>query len=146
MASIDLPGECYWVECQVRLPKENRDEATGAFTEFRCTAKVGCADVVDALDLDRWATQAFQHLWKSAGRSHDARVKELARAKWCIERSMNRGGRNWQTQACDVVANLLEAAASPEQVAELAAGLRQRDKDAVARLAVAYIEEIRPDG
>lgn len=136
----------YWIECVVRLPGD-RDDKTGNYKDFACTAKVECADVIDALDLDRWTTQAFQYMWRSGRKKGNPATQELAKAAWFLERGFLRG-HHWQASACDVVAHVLEhsldrygSQTMPLGLAELAKALRERDPEAVAIVAEAYAEE-----
>lgn len=71
-----------WVRCTVFLPDSSAEG-------FSCLAKVSCADLIDALELDPWAAQAFVHLWDSGSRNVGARRRAiyLANALYCLERA-----------------------------------------------------------
>lgn len=71
-----------WIECLVRVPSE----VGGPGSDIRCPAKVRCDDVIDALDLDRWSTVAFQHLWRSGRSAH--RMHQLDCCLWYLKRAM----------------------------------------------------------
>lgn len=138
----------YWVECKVRLPGP-RSETSGEFQEFMCLAKIQCADVVDALNLDRWTTQAFQYIWRSGRKHGEPQTKELAKAAWFLQRGFTREG-HWQARLCDVVAKVIEnviqtpcgSVALKVALAGFAAGLRTREASAVEIVAEGYGDEL----
>lgn len=146
----------YWVECKVRLPGE-RSEPDGKTPEFACLAKVQCADVIDALNLDRWTAQAFQYIWRSGRKKGESHVKELAKASWFLHRGVDIKG-HWHARLCDVIAKVIEAIPQGERIvmsgggdvavslARFVAKLREREIGAVRLVAESYGEELIKEG
>lgn len=133
----------YWIECRVMLPAD-RDSVTGEPQEFSCQAKVQVGDVIDALDLDRWTTQAFQYIWRSGKKPGERKRKELSKASWFLSRGVELDG-HWQAALCDTVAAAIERAVDRHGSQTLGLGLmefvgslRSRDPDAVNIVAEAY--------
>lgn len=130
----------YWIECSVALPGDEEGKP------FRCQAKVQASDVADALDLPRWATLALLHLWKSAERRGDARARQLAHARWYLDRAV---GARWQARLADTVARVLEDAVARHKgedlashLTELAQHLRAGEPGALRQLAESYAAEL----
>jgi hypothetical protein len=133
----------YWIECRVMLPAE-RDSTTGEPQEFSCQARVQQADVVDALELDRWTTQAFQYIWRAGKKPGESKKKELSKAAWFLQRGVELDG-HWQAALCDVVAAAIERGVDRHGSRTLGLGLmefvgalRSREPEAVAFVAEAY--------
>lgn len=134
----------YFVSCTVSVPGDSRDPDTGRFVQVRCPAKVECADVVDALDLDRWTTQAFQLIWRSGSVSNiKHREKALAEAQWFLERGYTRE-RHWQSALADVIARVLEDHASDDDAVALAERIRAREEEAMIFVGELYASELTP--
>lgn len=137
----------YWVECRVRLPGD-RDPKTGEFKDFACKAKVQVADLIDALDLDRWTTQAFQYIWRSGRKPGENTGKELAKAAWFLQRGVEIDN-HWQSALCDVVAAVIERSLDRHGsqtvalgLSEFADSLRKRNLEAVQLVVDCYGDEL----
>jgi len=139
----------YWVKCRVQLPAE-RDSISGEPQEFSCMAKVQVADLIDALDLDRWTTQAFQYIWRSGRKPGEGKQKELSKAGWFLKRGVELKN-HWQAALCDVLATSIERLLEkkgPESrtlalaLSQFANDLRKRDPEAIALVANAYGDEL----
>ena len=140
---IEDEPESFWVDCVVSLPTPDGTDT------FSCQAKVRCADVVDALDLDRWSSMAFRHLWRMAKRSPEHRRRSLTYAKWYIERAM---GHGWQVHLFDVIASVLEGVAESHeregadplvQIRGIAADLRSRNEYTLDFIGQRFVAEFK---
>ena len=101
------PPPHQWVECSVRVPNIER----GGETEVQCQAKVRCDDVIDALDLGRWSSIAFQHLWRAALAGN--KKHELGLAVWYLKRAS--AGHHAEARAtARLVRKLVEVADAPD--------------------------------
>jgi hypothetical protein len=137
----------YWVECRVSLPAD-RDAISGEPQEFSCMAKVQVSDLIDALDLDRWTTQAFQYIWRSGRKPGEGKQKELSKAGWFLQRGVEMKN-HWQASLVDVVASCIERALQRHGSQTLALGLstfaeelRNRVPEAIQVVADAYGNEL----